>query len=277
MDQPIHAAAASRRRIDGCESTQTVVWRGGSTLGSNRWAQGDSPEILQIVTTKQAVSVPDSWRASPAPSTDRLAGHVHRRFNPLTGEWVLLSAGRTARPWQGAEEPSSVSLALAYDPGCYLCPGNSRASGERNPDYSGVDIFNNDFPALRPTANAVEVNDGPFVADSVRGTCRVICYSGRHSQSLGELPTGELKSVVEAGASQTVELGDRYAWVQIFENRGAAMGASNPHPHGQIWAISVVPREGVREDARQRSYLAETGRHLPQGVRATRVERTSGG
>ncbi len=205
----------------------------------------------------------------------------HRRLNVLTGEWVLVSPQRTLRPWQGQLERAVPERRPAYDPGCYLCPGNERAGGVRNPDYAGTYVFTNDFPALLPDALAPAGPDaegaGLLRAEAVRGTCRVVCFSPRHDLTLPEMRPAELRAVVDVWAEQTVELGARYRWVQVFENRGAAMGASNPHPHGQIWALDALPTDPAREDERQRAYRRETGRILLQdyaeleGARGERI------
>jgi UDPglucose--hexose-1-phosphate uridylyltransferase len=186
----------------------------------------------------------------------------HRRYNPLTDEWVLVSADRTSRPWQGDEIPPTAEHRPAHDPSCYLCPGNTRANGETNPAYERTFVFTNDFAALRPGTPTDRVEDGLFVAEGESGTCRVICFSPRHDLSLGQLGLGAVRAVVDLWADQTTELGGANRWVQVFENRGAAMGASNPHPHGQIWAGSALPREGAREAASQREHEARTGRRL---------------
>ncbi len=186
----------------------------------------------------------------------------HRRYNPLTDEWVLVSADRTSRPWQGDRLPPVPEDRPAYDPDCYLCPGNARAGGVRNPGYGQTFVFTNDFAALRPDVGAERVQDGLLVAEGERGTCRVICYTPRHDLTMARLGPAAVRAVVTLWADQTVELGATYRWVQVFENCGAAMGASNPHPHGQIWAGSALPREVAREDAAQRRHLARTGRRL---------------
>jgi UDPglucose--hexose-1-phosphate uridylyltransferase len=190
--------------------------------------------------------------------------HPHRRLNPLTGQWVLVSPHRLDRPWQGHTEPPPAPAGRPpHDPGCYLCPGNRRAAGAANPDYQGTFVFDNDFSALRP-----EVVAGPPAADpllrsqAVAGICRVVCFSPRHDLTLAQLPPAEIEAVIATFAQQTAELGARYRWVQAFENKGEIMGCSNPHPHGQIWAASTLPREAEGEDERQRAYHDEHGRTL---------------
>ncbi|MBA2718659.1 MAG: UDP-glucose--hexose-1-phosphate uridylyltransferase [Chloroflexi bacterium] len=188
-----------------------------------------------------------------------MAGRAHRRYNPLIDEWVLVSAGRTQRPWLGGVDEPAAPTRVAYDPMCFLCPGNERSSGEANPPYAGVHAFTNDFPALEPQSGAVGFDDGLFRAVGAAGTCRVICYSAAHDLSLGELPPDRIAAVIDVWADESAELGQRDPWVQIFENRGAAMGASSPHPHGQVWASSIVPREGAREDAAQQTHFERSG------------------
>lgn len=186
----------------------------------------------------------------------------HRRYNPLTGEWVIVSPHRMRRPWQGQVETSPLGSRPAYDPDCYLCPGNERAGEVRNPAYSGTYVFDNDFPALLPDMPlGKEDVQGLLVAEAERGICRVICFSPRHDLTLPELDPAALRRVVDTWAEQTQELG---AWpfinyVQVFENKGAMMGASNPHPHGQIWATEHLPNEPAKEQAAQRAYRAAHG------------------
>ncbi|MEA2608103.1 MAG: UDPglucose--hexose-phosphate uridylyltransferase [Chloroflexota bacterium] len=192
----------------------------------------------------------------------RLAGAPHRRYNPLIDEWVLVSAGRTSRPWLGAEEPERDAVALQYDPDCYLCPGNVRANGNVNPDYAETFVFTNDYSALRPDTTLAIVDDGLLQAEGERGLCRVVCFSPRHDLTLGGMEPDAVRKVVDMWADQTTELGEQYRWVQVFENRGEAMGASNPHPHGQIWAGTALPGEGAREASAQRAHMASTGRRL---------------
>jgi len=189
--------------------------------------------------------------------------HPHRRFNPLTGEWVLVSPHRTQRPWQGQREESTGDERPAFDPGCYLCPGNTRAAGEKNSDYTDTFVFTNDFPALLPGAtrdgNPV---DPLFRREDVSGTCRVICFSPRHDLTLPEMELPAIRKVVDLWAEQVQDLGRQYRWVQVFENKGAVMGCSNPHPHGQVWASDSLPNEPAKEDRQQAVYKSECGTPL---------------
>lgn len=187
----------------------------------------------------------------------------HRRFNPLTGEWILVSPRRTRRPWLGNVEAVAQDAPPAHDVGCYLCPGNERANGSRNPQYEGPFVFANDFPALLPGTPPASVSDHPaFQTRSARGTARVVCFSPRHDLGLPELPVAEIRKVVDVWAAQVAELGERFAWVQVFENKGAVMGCSNPHPHSQIWATDGLPTEPDKEDRQQRCYAEEHGENL---------------
>ena len=193
---------------------------------------------------------------------------VHRRQNPLTGRWVLVSPHRTQRPWLGQIEPQAAPDLQVHDADCYLCPGNKRANGATNPNYEGPWAFQNDFPALLLGSNAdIEAQD-LFRAEVVSGECRVICFSPNHSLTLPQLSKEQVRSVIDCWAAQSSELGTQYPWVQLFENKGAAMGCSNPHPHGQLWASSHVPDEPAIEDERQRAYFAETGHSLLTEVAA---------
>ncbi len=186
--------------------------------------------------------------------------HPHRRYNPLTGQWVLVSPHRAKRPWQGQQETSSSSRLPAHDPQCFLCPGNTRISGDKNPDYQATYVFTNDFAALMEDTPDAPAGDNPLMrCESARGTSRVICFSPDHSKTLPELPLPALEAIVKTWREQSAELGQRYPWVQVFENKGAAMGCSNPHPHGQIWANSFLPNEAEREDRNQRDYFRRHG------------------
>jgi UDPglucose--hexose-1-phosphate uridylyltransferase len=179
-----------------------------------------------------------------------------RRLNLLTGDWVLVSPQRLVRPWQGVVAEAAPPAGLAYDPGCYLCPGNARAGGARNPGYEGVYVFDNDYPALMPPGlGPAPPVDPVLVAEPESGVCRVVCYSPDHGLTMARMSLGQIRAVVDVWAEQTAELSARpdVAAVTVFENRGE--GASNPHPHGQIWATSHVPNELAREDERQRAWL----------------------
>lgn len=191
-----------------------------------------------------------------------LAGDPHRRHNPLLDEWVLVSAGRTHRPWLGAEEADAVAERPAYEPACYLCPGNTRANGAVNPTYASTFVFTNDFSALRPDTSILTFEEGLLRAEGERGECRVVCFSPRHDLTLAAMSADEVRRVIDLWADQTSELGARYRWVQVFENRGSAMGASNPHPHGQIWAGTALPVIAARESATQGAYEQATGRRM---------------
>ena len=184
----------------------------------------------------------------------------HRRFNPLTGGWVQVSPQRMGRPWQG-ETTVPDPPPPAYDPACYLCPGNARVGGEVNPSYQGVHVFDNDFPALADEHGGTD-DDPLFRAEASAGVCRVICFSPDHGRSLPLLTPEEMRAVIDTWAAQTAELGARFANVQVFENKGAMMGCSNPHPHGQVWATAHLPQESATEDERQRAYMGEHCRPL---------------
>ena len=193
---------------------------------------------------------------------------AERRLNLLTGDWVLVSPHRMSRPWRGAVSPPPPPARLSHDPECYLCAGNARVGGVRNPDYSGVHVFANDFPALlendQPGARDARAPDDLLLREGETGVCRVICYSPDHGLTLSRMTPARIEPVIETWAEQFTVLGARpdIAAVTIFENRGEMMGASNPHPHGQIWATSSVPNELAREDARQRDWFAANGEPL---------------
>ena len=191
------------------------------------------------------------------------AEHPHRRHNLLSGEYVLVSPQRSQRPWQGELESPAPERLPQYDPACYLCPGNERAGGARNPQYRATYSFRNDFPALLPEARQAAPASEPLLRLSpLRGDCHVLCFSPRHDVSLGQMPTRDIRQVIDATAELLAQLGQRWRHVQFFENRGQAMGASSPHPHGQIWACDALPTLVAREDAQQRAYAAAHGRPL---------------
>ncbi|MCX6018661.1 MAG: UDP-glucose--hexose-1-phosphate uridylyltransferase [Chloroflexi bacterium] len=180
----------------------------------------------------------------------------HRRFNPLTQEWILVSPQRATRPWQGAVEKPASAIRPAHDPKCYLCAGNTRVNGVTNPSYTGVYVFENDFPALLTDAvgKQDEVIEPVFLrAQQETGVCRVICFSPRHDLTLADLPAEEIRGVIDAWVEQCTELGARpdISYVQLFENKGEVMGCSNPHPHGQLWATAHVPTEVEKETCGQ--------------------------
>jgi UDPglucose--hexose-1-phosphate uridylyltransferase len=188
----------------------------------------------------------------------------HRRRNALTGEWVLVSPHRTQRPWLGQQEAAPPVSRRSYDPQCCLCPGNKRANGAVNAVYTQPYVFANDFPALDAGSDARVHGEGLFESQAVAGDCRVVCYSPRHDQSLGDLAPSQAAAVVRAWRAQFAELDARsdLSYVLIFENRGEMMGASNPHPHGQIWATSILPNEVERERHTQQIYHETHGRPL---------------
>jgi UDPglucose--hexose-1-phosphate uridylyltransferase len=209
----------------------------------------------------------------------------HRRFNPLTQEWILVSPHRALRPWQGQVEKTPSENLPPYDPDCYLCPGNYRAGGKQNPIYTSTYVFDNDFPALLASSPSIqhslsEVKEeknstqqvyqpipslksegtGLFHYEIVSGICRVVCFSPRHDLTLPELSTPDVEAVLQTWSDQTSELGriPEIAYVQVFENKGAMMGCSNPHPHSQIWATSYIPNEPAKELAALANYRQET-------------------
>lgn len=198
----------------------------------------------------------------------------HRRRNALTGEYVLVSPHRTKRPWQGKTENLALTQQPAYDPQCYLCPGNSRAGDAKNPDYTSTFVFTNDFAALLPDTPTFEATSHLLSSESVRGECRVICFSPRHDLTLAEMDLAQLRRVVDLWTQQQAELGQRYAWVQIFESKGKIVGASNAHPHGQIWASNFLPNEIVNENKHQRAYFEQRGK--PLLLEYAELELTSG-
>ncbi len=203
------------------------------------------------------------------------ADHPHRRFDPLSGRHVLVSPHRGKRPWQGETAAPDTAPSLAYDRECYLCPGNARANGVMNPAYKGPFAFTNDFAALAPDTPQPPANAHPLhQASAASGACRVVCFSPDHAATLPELPLGEIAAVIACWRDEAAALARRFAHVQIFENKGAMMGCSNPHPHSQIWATSFLPTEIAREDENQRAYEAANGRAMLDDLVA--LERKSG-
>jgi UDPglucose--hexose-1-phosphate uridylyltransferase len=186
-----------------------------------------------------------------------LQDYSHKRYNILTGEWVLVSPHRAKRPWQGQNEVLPNAQRPSYDPSCYLCAGNTRINGEQNPDYKDVFVFTNDFAALQTTSPKFSVDEGLLKAESEQGICKVVCFSPDHSKSLADMAIEDIHKVVKIWQEEYNELGanDAINYVQIFENKGAVMGCSNPHPHGQIWSQSTLPNEVDKKDQHQRVYF----------------------
>ncbi len=191
--------------------------------------------------------------------------YPHRRKNILTGEWVLVSPHRTNRPWQGEVAHSKRDRRRSYEPDCYLCPGNIRANGEVNPDYKSTFVFTNDFSAiLEDIPAASESRDELLISKSEKGICRVVNFSPRHDLTLAEMKEKDIVNVIKTWRKEFKELGSKkfIKHVQIFENKGAMMGNSNPHPHCQIWAQESVPMEPAKETARFRQYYNKHGRSM---------------
>ncbi|GGD06647.1 UDP-glucose--hexose-1-phosphate uridylyltransferase [Hyunsoonleella pacifica] len=193
-----------------------------------------------------------------------LQDYSHKRFNILTGEWVLVSPHRAKRPWQGQNETVNNDKRPEYDENCYLCAGNTRINGEVNPKYEDVFIFTNDFAALQSDSPDFEVNDGLLIAESETGICKVICFSSNHSKSLADMPPKDIQKVVYAWQEEYKALGanPKINYVQIFENKGAVMGCSNPHPHGQIWSQSTLPNEVHKKNTQQFNYFSKNKNSL---------------
>ena len=205
-----------------------------------------------------------------------IGAHPHVRFNPLTESWVLVSPQRMDRPWQGRIEATPLETSVPYDSNCYLCPGNARAGGVRNPAYSGTFVFDNDFAALRPETPGGEFREGELlVARSEPGRCRVVCFSPRHDLTLARMDVPGIRAVVDTWCDEFAELGAQahVRAVQIFENRGAMMGCSNPHPHGQIWANASVPDGLAREIASQEAHFEKHRRTLLEAYLGLELEK----
>jgi UDPglucose--hexose-1-phosphate uridylyltransferase len=203
-------------------------------------------------------------RAAQGANTTEVLDQPHRRFNFLTGEWIFVSPHRNKRPWQGRMEPAVAESRPAHDPQCYLCPGNVRANGERNPSYESTYVFTNDFPTFLPDTIAQDASQHPLLqAELHAGTCKVVCFSPRHDLTLAQMSVPEIRAVIDTWADEVTQLGRRWRWVQVFENKGEIMGCSNPHPHGQIWASDFIPTEPARELAEQQRWSeANSGKVL---------------
>jgi UDPglucose--hexose-1-phosphate uridylyltransferase len=186
------------------------------------------------------------------------------RWHPLREEWIIVAAHRQSRPWIGSTVQAAAPPPI-YDPTCYLCPGNARVSGQHNPSYDGVYVFDNDHPCAGPEAPTdLEPPPAPYRNRPATGQARVICYSPAHHQTVAEMGVAEIEAIVATWQRQTYDLGQRpeVAQVLIFENKGEVVGVSNPHPHGQIYATNFSWKTFDTEHEAQRRYRAETGRAL---------------
>tara|TARA_B100000780_G_scaffold158837_1_gene111042 strand:- start:24717 stop:25736 length:1020 start_codon:yes stop_codon:yes gene_type:complete len=195
-----------------------------------------------------------------------LQKYSHKRFNILTGEWVIVSPHRSKRPWKGQKEVVFEEKKHSYDSTCYLCANNIRINKEVNPDYKDVFVFINDFGALQKDSKSFEFNQGLLKAQSEQGICKVICFSPDHSKSLAELDVLQIKKIIEVWKHEYIDLGKNQVinYVQIFENKGAVMGCSNSHPHGQIWSQSTIPNEVLKKDHQQATYFKKNKQSLLQ-------------
>jgi UDPglucose--hexose-1-phosphate uridylyltransferase len=190
------------------------------------------------------------------------AKQPHRRYNPLLREWILVSPHRTQRPWQGQMESKETRSEISYDPACYMCPGNKRSTGEANPDYKTVFVFDNDFPALMPQGEIGRINESDLLlAETETGICRVLCFSPKHHLTVSMMEPADIRVVIDCWAEQFLALGSnpKITYVQIFENRGSMMGASNPHPHCQVWSTASIPNIPLTEQSTQSEHLKKTG------------------
>ena len=203
-----------------------------------------------------------------------LENHSHKRYNILTGEWILVSPHRTKRPWQGQEDEISHTQRDTYYKNCYLCPTNIRSNGDVNPKYTNTFVFKNDFSALEKDAPNFKINDGLLKAESETGICKVVCFSPDHSKTLADLSVNEIKQVISVWQQEYTKLGklEDINYIQIFENKGAIMGVSNPHPHGQIWAESSIPNEVQKKDKQQKKYFDEKGVSLLEDYTKQEIE-----
>ncbi|KAL1776983.1 galactose-1-phosphate uridylyltransferase isoform X1 [Sigmodon hispidus] len=223
----------------------------------------NNPHAPQNIVRYSFKEETEASEADAMAATFRASEHQHIRYNPLQDEWVLVSAHRMKRPWQGQLEPQLLKTVPRHDPLNPLCPGATRANGEVNPHYDGTFLFDNDFPALQPDAPDPGPSDHPlFRAEAARGICKVMCFHPWSDVTLPLMSVPEIRAVIDAWASVTEELGARYPWVQIFENKGAMMGCSNPHPHCQVWASSFLPDIAQREERSQKSYHSQHGEPL---------------
>ena len=194
-----------------------------------------------------------------------LEDYPHRRYNALNGEWILVSPHRAKRPWQGQVEKVPGEDRPKYDPNCYLCPGNNRVGGEINPKYTDTFVFKNDFSALLPETGIDDNHQHELFKTSFdQGICKVICFSPRHDLTIPEMEVNEIKKVVDVWCREYAELGtdNNINYVQIFENKGAVMGCSNPHPHGQIWSSKLIPSEIEKEIKTQKEFYNKNGKTL---------------
>ncbi len=206
----------------------------------------------------------------------KLKEKPHIRFNALSGEWILVSPHRLKRPWQGKQEEVQPDTRPQYDPKCYLCPGNERSGGEQNPKYEETFCFTNDFAALLPEGDSEEIEEHELLkAQTLSGICRVICFSPRHDLTIPRLSREEIGRVIQTWQSEFKELSarDDISYVTIFENKGAIMGCSNPHPHGQIWATQIVPMEPMKEDVQLRNHFEKHGNTLLEDYIAVEKEK----